>query len=245
MGFNLAPGLAPEAPQTGNEVGELSLRTATEADLDELTQVAQAGFPDDPEWNYRFPNRRKYPEDNWKCIRREYEEYLAQPEKYVVLVVTAPVKSSERLISKVIALAVWDISILTKQTGGDSGVHERRDANPAHMEEFARALDNAFIQYFDRYGGNQIHLWLLTTHPKFRRLGAGRMLCNWGLNMATRKSWVMTVMASPMGKLLYEHLGYRLLGSVVVQVGEEKEKLNIACLVYEKSGGCLGCCGEG
>lgn len=30
----------------------------------------------DPEWNYRFPDRRKDTGDNWKRTRREYEEML-------------------------------------------------------------------------------------------------------------------------------------------------------------------------
>ena len=98
----------------------LTLRTATKADLDGLTRVAQAGFPDDPEWNYRFPHRKEFPEDNWKWTRREYEEYLDQPEKYAVLVVTlkAAVEIDGKVESKLAALAVWDISVLTESTGG-------------------------------------------------------------------------------------------------------------------------------
>ena len=42
---------------------------------------------------------------------------MNQPEKYAVLVVTAAVKRDGKIESKPVALAVWDISVLTKSTG--------------------------------------------------------------------------------------------------------------------------------
>jgi hypothetical protein len=45
------------------------------------------------------------------------------------------------------------------------------------------------------------------------------------------RRWVLTVLASPMGKLLYQALGYKLVGSVIVQVDDEDEKLEVYCLV--------------
>ena len=96
----------------------LSLRAATMADLDDITKVAQAGFPDDPEWNYRFPYREEYPKDNWKWTRREYEEYLAQPDKYAVILVTALVEKEGQFMQKTAAIAVWDMSVLTQPASG-------------------------------------------------------------------------------------------------------------------------------
>ncbi|KAF2253971.1 hypothetical protein BU26DRAFT_516224 [Trematosphaeria pertusa] len=40
--------------------------------------------------------------------------------------------------------------------------------------------------------------------------------------------------ASPMGKRLYERLGFQMLGSVTAQVEGEDEKLELFCLDYEK-----------
>jgi hypothetical protein len=45
------------------------------------------------------------------------------------------------------------------------------------------------------------------------------------------RRWVLTVLASPMGKLLYQALGYKLVGSVIVQVDDEDEKLEVYFLV--------------
>jgi hypothetical protein len=93
---------------------ELKVRVATKSDLDELVKLAQVSFRDD----YRFPYRMEYPEDNWKWTRRQYEEYLDQPEKFTVLVVTVPMVSEGHVSEKLISLAVWDISVLEKPKGG-------------------------------------------------------------------------------------------------------------------------------
>ncbi|KAH7377964.1 acyl-CoA N-acyltransferase [Cadophora sp. MPI-SDFR-AT-0126] len=208
-----------------------TLRKADKSDLEDITTVAQAGFPDDPEFDYRFPKRDKYPEDNRKWIKREYQAYIEQPEKFTVMIVTTPVEKDGQVASQAIALAVWDISVLTEATGGDDGLQERRDVNRTHFEEFGKAMAKGFDDYFACYGKEQVHLWLLATHPDFRRRGAGTMLCNWGTERATEKGWVLTVLASPMGNKLYQELGYKLVGQFTVRADHEEESLEIYCLV--------------
>ncbi len=102
------------SPLSIDSPGALVIRLAKPADLDSLTRIAQAGFPDDPEWNYRFPYRREYPDDNWKWTRREYEGYLRQPEKFIVLVATIGTSGS----CEPIALAVWDTLVTTAPNAG-------------------------------------------------------------------------------------------------------------------------------
>jgi predicted N-acetyltransferase YhbS len=99
-----------------------------------------------------------------------------------------------------------------------------------HMEVWARILTQGFDHYFAAYGKQQIHLWLLTTHPDFRRQGAGTRLCNWGLEEARKKGWMLTVVASAMGKSLYEHLGYKLVGTLKIQADGEDETFDEYCL---------------
>ncbi|RYP55595.1 hypothetical protein DL771_012349 [Monosporascus sp. 5C6A] len=224
---------------------DLQLRRATGADLDNLTKIAQAGFPDDPEWNYRFPYRYKHPEDNWKWTRKEYEEYLDQPGKYSVLLATLPAEQctdrndssdgdAHRTNRISIALAVWDVSVTKMSKDRDGGINERKDANPQHIKEFTDALDAASEKYFSGHGERQLHLWLLTTHPDFRRLGAGSMLTRWGMDVAGEKGWPVTVLASPMGDKLYQALGFKVIGNVTVQVDGEEEKLVVSCLQWIK-----------
>jgi hypothetical protein len=65
-------------------------------------------------------------------------------------------------------------------------------------------------------------------------MGAGSLLTRWGLKKAANESFVATVFASPMGKALFEHLGFEILGTVVVQVEGENEKLILSCLAHKQ-----------
>lgn len=99
---------------------DLVLRAATRDDLDDITRIVQAGFPDDPEVNYRFPHREQYPADYMEWTRKEYENYLDQPKKFVVHLIEAPSESDGEVVMKPAALAVWDIAVLTKSN--DTGI---------------------------------------------------------------------------------------------------------------------------
>ncbi|KAF3768123.1 hypothetical protein M406DRAFT_253529 [Cryphonectria parasitica EP155] len=235
MGPRLSKAEAPSGP--------ISIRPADKKDLDNITDIVKAGFPDDPGCDYKYPFRDKYPDDFWKWTRRDHEAYIDQPEKFVVLVATQPVAGDERgqdqtIVDRPIAYAVWDTAVNTKARSRDHGINERRDANPEHMKEYAQTMSMAFPKYFGRYGGEQLSLQWLITHPNFRRRGAGTMLCGWGEQEAIKRGggWSLTVMASPMGRLLYEHLGYRLLGAVTAQVDGEEERVDIYILAKEGLG---------
>lgn len=96
-------------------------------------------------------------------------------------------------------------------------------------------MDTEFDTYFSRYGDDQIHLWLLCTIPSFRRRGAGTRLCRWGLDLAQSRSAHVTVLASPMGRALYEEIGFKLDGFFIVREGKEPEHLNMWALTYHKT----------
>ncbi|KAM5343251.1 hypothetical protein ACJ41O_014217 [Fusarium nematophilum] len=209
----------------------LAIRAATPADLDAITWIVKAGFPDDPGCTYKFPYRDQYPDDFWRWTRLEYAEYLDQPDKFATLVVTAPVAGADRrIIQQPVSIAVWDLAVEIKSKGGDRGINERRDANPQHMRVYAAAVSRGFNNHFAKYGNHQVNLWMLVTHPNFRRRGAATMLCNWGQKEAIRTSRMLTVMASPMGKALYRELGYEDVGAVTAQVEGEEEKVVIDIL---------------
>jgi GNAT superfamily N-acetyltransferase len=94
-------------------------------------------------------------------------------------------------------------------------------------------MDEGFDCFFSEYGKKQMHLWLLATHPDYRRRGAGTMLCRWGLDKVNARGWVATVLGSPMGTPLYESLGFRLLGNVVTRIDGEDEQLETSCMLYD------------
>ncbi|KAK6212665.1 hypothetical protein LQW54_005087 [Pestalotiopsis sp. IQ-011] len=107
-------------------VSSITVKLATIDDLDDLTRIAQAGFPDDPEFDYRFPYRKQFPDDNWDWTKQEYKEYLKQPNKYSVLLATLPpIEEEDKREQKLersrpisVALAVWDVQVNTASLGG-------------------------------------------------------------------------------------------------------------------------------
>lgn len=239
--------------------GPLSVRTATKADLNAMTDIIWTGFPDDPGCNFKFPYRHKYEDDFRQWTRVEYEEYIEQPEKFAVHVVDAPFTGESGVsFSEPIAIGVWDTAVLTESTGGgkpsssstsyfatrcvrdltrfpDRGVSVRRDANAEHMKAYGEAMQRSYRNNFARYGRRQLRLWMLVVHPCYRRHGAGTLLCRWGEREARRKGrWMLTLEASPMGKLLYVHLGYKLIGTEKVQSKGEDEEVEIFSM--EKKG---------
>ncbi len=113
----------------------------------------------------------------------------------------------------------------------------RRDANAAHFRAFKSCMDSGFDRFFGAVGDDQIHLWLLCTDPKFRRRGAGSRLCRWGIERAALDHKQATVLASPMGKVLYEEMGFRLCGSFFVHCDDddESQKLEIWALSHPKA----------
>lgn len=113
----------------------------------------------------------------------------------------------------------------------DRGIHERRDANPEHMRVHLEAILRGVAKYFVVHGKEQLSLRMLITHPDFRRRGAGTLLCDWGQQESVKRGWILTVMASPMGRALYERLGYKLVGSERAQIPGEDEKVDIDILI--------------
>ncbi|KAK0642077.1 hypothetical protein B0T16DRAFT_335502 [Cercophora newfieldiana] len=81
----MAGNLVSSSPRTG-----LAIRAATEADLEEITRVHVEGFTEEPQVHYCYPLRHQYPEDYWEWTKREYIDYLNQPEKYLVHVLVSP-----------------------------------------------------------------------------------------------------------------------------------------------------------
>lgn len=135
--------------------------------------------------------------------------------------------------TQLLEVRVFRFSILeqTLTDISDHGINERRDVNHEHVRAFNKANWGAFAGYFRLYANAHLHLWMVITHPDFRRRGAGTMLCEWGQDEADKRGgWPLTVLANPMGRAFYQHLGYRIVGSVTAQVDGEHEKVDIDAL---------------
>ncbi|KAJ8110868.1 hypothetical protein ONZ43_g5761 [Nemania bipapillata] len=143
------------------------------------------------------------------------------------------------------AIAVWDVSYKNKRTHGPSyqpfsppaylsehGGSSRRDANPVHQREFAQNGVRA-KELLASYGDDQLRLQILATHPDHWRRGYATMLCEWGLQTASEEGLVLSLSASEVGKGLYEHLGFKNLGTVTGQVPGEEASFTSTVFVLE------------
>ena len=106
----------------------MELRTATVDDLDSLADIACAAFPTDPQWDYRFPRRREYPQDNWKSTRKIFNGFLtgSGEDHYLVKVITSQSNEDDSIV-KPIALAVWELQYI-KEPSITKGTSSRDDS---------------------------------------------------------------------------------------------------------------------
>ena len=115
-----------------------------------------------------------------------------------------------------------------------AGGSTRKDANLKRMGAFRDAGSQGKKLFFnDTYGDDQIHLQILGSHPNFIRRGFGSMLTKWSMSVAKNDNVVVSLIASPMGSLLYSHLGFKSLGKAVVQVPEEAEKVYLEAMLLD------------
>ena len=56
------------------------------------------------------------------------------------------------------------------------------------------------------------------------------MLMEWGIKSAAGKGWPVTVFATPMGELLYCHLGFNKLATEEIQGEAEEEKVTLSVM---------------
>ena len=103
--------MATEAEMMKQQM-ELEMRNANTDDVDDIADVMCAALPADPQWAYRFPRYREYPEDTLECTRRMYHRFLKDrggTESTLVKVVTDRGLMDTAASSKPIAVAVWKL----------------------------------------------------------------------------------------------------------------------------------------
>ncbi|KAK3398308.1 hypothetical protein B0T20DRAFT_353359 [Sordaria brevicollis] len=180
-------------------------------------------MPLDPQWDYRFPLRKQFPEDHYKYTRMLFEYFLDPSfDDWTVMVVedVDPASSEKLRIA----------SISVDKRGGRT----RRDVNQEHFDAFGNGQAKAYKKFFGSIGPDQLHLQILATLPEFHRRGHATTLCRWGMDVIRRESLKdISVMASPMGYNLYAHLGFSHVATVIIQVPGEEEKLTLQAMKYD------------
>jgi GNAT superfamily N-acetyltransferase len=216
------------------------LRNGTLADLDSILDIGLAAMPMDPQWNYRFPHRKAFPQDQRDATRKRYREFLENSHGRWSVTVAVMFKGNR---VTPVAFAVWDIGNLSKETTVPqpqetprykSAKTARRDGNQTRMQAWNCVLHEAKSRHFEhRFGTQQFQLQILATHPDFQRFGAGSLLVRDGIMLAEAANRAISVFASPMGERLYASLGFKRIESVMVQVKDDPEFVSVEAMAYE------------
>jgi hypothetical protein len=92
-------------------------RLGLPADLEAVTDVIIRTMPLDPQWDYRFPYRRLYPEDHYKYTRMLFEYFLDPSyDDWLVMVVEDSAEPGGR--PSVVSVGVWNVSYINKRRHG-------------------------------------------------------------------------------------------------------------------------------
>jgi GNAT superfamily N-acetyltransferase len=253
----------------------VSVRQAGLPDLDAMVRIGLEAMPMDPQWNWRFAHRDRFPNEYERGITEKYHAFLENRlGNWFVLLAEKP---DDRVhgVLRPVAFAVWNVGNLlaalltatrakcvqshlgrldptcfathrpwriTSHTS-DANTHPdrnnhtskspRRDADPERMKAWTQAIGQAKAQIFDaQLGRNYFQLQLLATRPQFQRQGAATQLCYWGIEVARRTGFAIAVFASPMGRTLYSHLGFKWCDNVRIRALGDEEDIVVAAMVY-------------
>jgi len=92
-------------------------RLGLPADADSVTAIIVAAMPLDPQWDYRFPYRLKYPEDHYNYTRMLFEYFLDPTfDDWAVIVVEDSLGPDDEL--KIVAFGVYNVSYRNKRLYG-------------------------------------------------------------------------------------------------------------------------------
>jgi hypothetical protein len=84
------------------------VRQAQISDVDDMTAIGLAAMPMDPQWNWRFPLQREFPQDTYHFTRSKYLEFLENHDGSWRVIV-AEYKPGEQETGIPIAFAVWNV----------------------------------------------------------------------------------------------------------------------------------------
>ena len=104
--------------------------------------------------------------------------------------------------------------------------YKRPDGNEARMRTAAAQIAEAKEKHFDSvYGNRQLYIHFVVVHPEQQRRGLGRMLMEGIIKSAAREEVpvALTLMGSPMGKGLYEKVGFKVVASSYLEHDEGGE----------------------
>ena len=113
-----------------------------------------------------------------------------------------------------------------------AGAATRKDRDPIRDALFLQRVQEARKSYAQMFGGNDLYLRMLGTHPEHRRRGYASQLLRWGTERAERDDVVLALLASPMGYPTYLARGFEELGTIPVKVEGDEEGVELVKMVF-------------
>lgn len=238
-------------------MSSLKLREAVRNDrreFEELVSLKIAAFSDLPLWNYWYPDREsdksalrnfvrgQFLTDSNDCAKGTHEMLVVEENAKIIAysvwqtVVTKPEepkakpgKFSRRSFKRI---AVGSKLILRKEESSTVAISTSvaSDPNKTRINETIKASQSVLRDVFwKKYDKRQCRLVDMGTHPNHLRKGAARMMLDFALKKATKDQVAIVLFASPMGREVYKRAGFKDLEEVTVQIGGEKEYLEMFC----------------
>jgi len=108
----------------------MRVREATLSDVDQVTDVLIASFPEDREWwDFRYPFRDAHPEDHRRYLKLLVQAWIA-PENEDYVVVAAEVPDAARPDQlRIGAFAAWNVSYRNRRRHGPGYVEHDRECS--------------------------------------------------------------------------------------------------------------------
>jgi ribosomal protein S18 acetylase RimI-like enzyme len=215
----------------------LSLRAAKDSDVTCLSHLARASMPDDPSWDFRHTHWLRYPDDHSQWLQKEFKDYFDQPDRYHIDVVVAA--DNEGGSDVPISFAIWVVDHSVPANENDVGVPfdrsqlpRRRDIHPVHFRAFREQLPAGDDAFFGHYNSDRLQLFVLGTHPLFRRRGAASMLVRTGLERAKSQEVPTTVVSGTVGRPLFSRLGFATIGRFRIHVSGDEQQIHMTAMEH-------------
>lgn len=114
--------------------------------------------------------------------------------------------------------------------------YARRDVDPARLKAFIEAEAVTRQKFFTSQYPELWYMQLLVTHRDFRRHGAASSLVQWGAAQADAEQVYCGTESSPMGRAVYESVGFHEIGRMVIQAEGDEAKLDFPVMFRDLKG---------
>ncbi|PGH19364.1 hypothetical protein AJ80_04004 [Polytolypa hystricis UAMH7299] len=188
----------------------LTVLPATLSDIPSIYDTYFAAFAGEPILSILFPNQ----DVTSPSFRTAHSAHTAQ--YWQTLTVQHTLKCVDTVTGQIVGMATWDVYWREKTD------EERKVPKAEWLEGKDRERAEEFLTGFWEArekvlaGSKHVYCMVLATHPDHRRRGIGKLLMEWGTDIAERLNLPVYLEATYSGLPLYEKLGFQTLNEGVM-----------------------------